>query len=134
MRATYREPGEKYTSFVRTGLGPSLGKQTHWRPFALKKCAATAFCICVLTLCVFFGFKYLPNAFLPSRVYSPFAGKNLRIKAVMFEALFQVGLFENQCKSSYGHLRRKATFQRTGSGYVEIDTTPTVKVRTVAVS
>ena len=33
---------------------PSLGKQTHWRPFALKKCAATAFWICLRSVCVCF--------------------------------------------------------------------------------
>ena len=91
---------------------PSLGKQTHWRPFALKKCAATAFWICLRSVCVcVFGFKKSSDVFLSS-IYSHLAGKTLEIAAVTFEALSQVGLFEKKEKPSYCRSMRKATFQK----------------------
>eukprot|EP00435_Cladocopium_sp_Y103_P061068 s1118_g22.t1 len=47
--------GAKYTSFVVTGKANALA------PARTEKCAATAFCICLLTLCVLFRFQNLQN-------------------------------------------------------------------------
>ena len=83
-------------------------------------------------MCVF-GFKKSSDVFLSS-IYSHLAGKTLEIATVTFEAISQVGLFEKKDKPSYCRSMRKATFQSTGFGCFEVETTPNVKVRKVVVA